>query len=345
MENRVVLLGAGASNGAREEPRPPLGKELHQRVLRYFEKTYNDWHRWENEPGTKWKYEHGSEIVRQRLKDHLKNASSYESLADTLLREGKTPDLTKLNYLLARYMTPPVNQDPKVDDSFLEKPDLFDEWLKKTVRKRENLKYFTIITLNYDCLLERAICRFFKPDKKERQCLCTHVHYPFIGGSEPGVEVLKLHGSINWIGDSQGKPGRNGVSLPIVLDGTKKTSTYKNIKVVSTCFGETDDRDPSEILIATYAHGKPLHANPTIFQDIRKKAIKKISEGQKIEIIGVHIPLTEQDDPTLWELFQSMRGKNVDFINPSEKEKTLAKLRFGFNPIKKSFKEFVDSQS
>jgi hypothetical protein len=35
----------------------------------------------------------------------------------------------------------------------------------------------------------------------------------------------------------------------------------------------------------------------------------------------------------------------VDFINPSEEENNLAKLSFGFNPIKKSFKEFVDSQS
>jgi hypothetical protein len=71
----------------------------------------------------------------------------------------------------------------------------------------------------------------------------------------------------------------------------------------------------------------------------------RISKAQSVEIIDIHIPQNKQDDPTLWELFQTLQGKNVDFINPSEEENNLAKLSFGFNPIKKSFKEFVDSQS
>jgi hypothetical protein len=338
MITNVVIFGAGASFGARMPPTgPPLGKELHQWVLRYFEKKYNELHLWENEPGT--------EIVRQRLKDHLKNASSYESLADTLLREGKTADLTKLNFLLAAFMTPPVNQDPKVDDSFIEKRDVYDEWLNIRVGNRENLKNFTFITLNYDCLLERAICRtFFTREELEKQCLCTHVHYPFIGGPETGVEVLKLHGSINWIGDSQGKPGRNGEFFPIFIDGAKKISTYKNIEVVPTYMGKPDDRNPSEIIIATFAPGKPPQANPQLFQEIQSRAMKKISEAQSIEIIGVHIPPDKQDDPSLWELFQALRGKKVDFINPSEEENHLAKSLFCFNVIESTFRELVDSK-
>lgn len=239
-------------------------------------------------------------------------------------------------------MTPPLNQDPKVDDAFVEKPDVYDEWLKKMFKNMDDLKDFAFITLNYDCLLERAICRrFFTPDENEGQSLCTHVHYPFIGGPETGVEVLKLHGSINWFGDSQGKPGRNGVSLPILLDGTKKTSTYKTIDLIPTYMG----RDPEELVMATYAPGKPHHANPQLFQEIQSRVMERISEAQKIEIIGVHIPQKKQDDPTLWELFQTLQGKNVDFINPNEEEYNLAKLNFNFNPIKKSFKKFVDSKS
>lgn len=67
MEKQVVLFGAGASYGARE-PRPPLGKELHQQVLRYFDKKYNELSAWEPDI---W----DPENVRQLLKNQLKNAS------------------------------------------------------------------------------------------------------------------------------------------------------------------------------------------------------------------------------------------------------------------------------
>lgn len=66
--------------------------------------------------------------------------------------------------------------------------------------------------------------------------------------------------------------------------------------------------------------------------------------AQSIEIIGVHIPPNEQDDPFLWELFQAMSGKEFDFVNPCEEENDLARAQFCFNVIPKSFREFVDSQ-
>jgi hypothetical protein len=70
MRENVVIFGAGASYGARE-PKPPLGKHLHQWVLRYFEKNYDELAQWEQEWGT--------DIDRQILKDKLKNATSYEA--------------------------------------------------------------------------------------------------------------------------------------------------------------------------------------------------------------------------------------------------------------------------
>jgi hypothetical protein len=194
MEKQVVFFGAGASYGARE-PRPPLGKDLHQWVLKYFNKKYDELHDWEQ--GME------SEIVRLKVKRYLENATSYEALANTLWEGNEIDFLVKLNFLLAASMTPPFNLDdpheePRVNDSFVEKPDVYDEWLKNCVKKADHLKDFTFITLNYDCLLERAICRiFYTKEEEERQCLCTHVYYPFIGGSRTGVEVLKLHGSIN----------------------------------------------------------------------------------------------------------------------------------------------------
>jgi hypothetical protein len=341
MEKQVVFFGAGASYGARE-PRPSLGKDLHQWVLQYLNKKIKlDWDFLEAD---------GDIQIIQYLKNKLKVADSFEALAQNLWEGNERAKLFKLNFLLAASMTPPFNknnphEEPRVNDSFVEKLDVYDEWLKSCVKKADHLKNFTFITLNYDCLLERAICRtFFTCDQEEgqcQQCLCTHVRYPFIGGPTTGVEVLKLHGSINWIGDSWGEPGKNGISLPIFLDGSKKISTYKNIKLISTCMG----RDFDELVLATYAPGKHPQANLQLFKDIKKRAIEKIAESQKIEIIGVHIPPNEQDDPTLWELFQLMDGKNVTFINPSEKENKLAKSTFGFNFKNHSFKGYVATQT
>lgn len=275
-----MIFGAGASYGARE-PRPPLGKDLHQWVLRYFEKKYNELHLWENEPGTEWENEPGSEIVRQTLKGKLKNATSYEALANTLWKERKPDLLTKLNFLLAASMTPPLNDlddEPRVDDSFVERPDLFDEWLKKKVRNKGDFRDFTFMTLNYDCLLERAICRmFFTPDEKEGQCLCTHIHYPFIGGPETGVEVFKLHGSINWIGDPLGNPDRNGVSLLVFMDTSKKIS-YKDINVVPTYHGRVDLQNPDERIMATYAPGKHFRQTQ---ESSNKSVVSQLKESLK----------------------------------------------------------------
>jgi hypothetical protein len=86
MEKQVVFFGAGASYGARE-PRPPLGKDLHQWVLKYFNKKYDELHDWEQ--GME------SEIVRLKVKRYLENATSYEALANTLW-EGNETSYVKL---------------------------------------------------------------------------------------------------------------------------------------------------------------------------------------------------------------------------------------------------------
>lgn len=194
MKKQLAFLGAGASYGARENPSPPLGKGLHKWVLKNLNNQIKK---------EQCLLEANNKLpIIQKLKSRLGKAHSYEDLAKLLHNTGERDCLMELNFRLAAFMTPPLNstnenEEPRIDDSFIETPDLYDEWLKKVVKK-ENLENFAFITLNYDCLLERAICRtFFTPEKEEGQCLCTHVHYPFVGGPKTGIEVLKLHGSIN----------------------------------------------------------------------------------------------------------------------------------------------------
>lgn len=343
MKKQVAFFGAGASYGARNNPSPPLGQDLHTWVVKYFERKYDELDVWTKEP---WLESFRDEVIHD-----LNNSISFETLANKLWCEKKISHLEKLNFFLAASMTPPFNLDdpheePRVDDSFFEKSDVYDEWLRKNVKKIDKLKDFTFITLNYDCLLERAICRtFFTGNSEEKQCLCTHVHYPYINGPTNGPEVLKLHGSINWVGDPLGTQGSEEEPLSISID-EDGLCEYKKIEMVRSCLDNAENsslQDTVELVIATYAPGKPPQANPIIFQYILDRAMKRVLEAQKIKIIGVHIPCNEQDDSSLWELFQALQGKNVDFINPNEAENKQATDIFGFHSIKMSFKEYVDS--
>src|SRR6185437_733223 len=79
----------------------------------------------------------------------------------------------------------------------------------------------SFITLNYDCLLERAICRSYhqEPDATAQQCLCEHVNYR-LDDSPSGIEVLKPHGSISWAADVTLGDGTLQKDSPIPIVGT-----------------------------------------------------------------------------------------------------------------------------
>ena len=119
----LFLFGAGASAGARH-PSPPLGHQLHEYVRRYLEEA-------EDKLSILEEPQDGIETdqVRQELKEYLHSAQSYESLVDKL-RVADEPLVKKLNLLMAYSLSPPINDDPKVDDEFVEKPDEYDELLR-----------------------------------------------------------------------------------------------------------------------------------------------------------------------------------------------------------------------
>lgn len=106
---------------------------------------------------------------------------------------------------MAYALTPPINDNPKVDNAFAEKTDLYDHFFLKHFSNRETLQATCLITLNYDCLLQRALCRCYHRslDPNELQCLCSRIDYRLHPppNNIPGIEVLKPHGSINWIPD------------------------------------------------------------------------------------------------------------------------------------------------
>lgn len=329
---KLFLFGAGASNGARN-PSPPLGSQLHGYVSGYLCQSWSELGILE-EPNDCTR----TEDVRCELKQHLSDAVSYESLASKLLGAGQNDLLKKLNLLMAYTLTPPINDDPKVDDAFIEQQDIYDDFLTIKFRDSEELKTTSFITLNYDCLLERAICRslFKGPQHGEMQCLCKHVNCQLTDNGS-GVEVLKPHGSINWVHDTSDydKP-INGKSIPIEVriepDGVL---SWKNITRVHSPIGHED------IVIAHYVRGKKPQANTGLLEKIRELALARVQEASSIVIIGVHIPDDSSDDPFLHELLKSMKGCPVDYVSPDAGDIQRASSRHGFKTFQCGFDQYV----
>ena len=338
--NRVVLFGAGASHGARE-PRPPLGKGLHCYVRKYLLKAWTELREIEDGDGSR------TDEIRKKLEQRLKNESSFEYMADKLLAEEEKDLPGKLNYLMACALTPPINDDPRVDDAFIEQPDIYDEFLRSRFSSREKLEKAAFITLNYDCLLERAICRFLNESQDgEDQCLCKHVNY-WLTEDGSGIEVLKPHGSINWVHVTSDYGPLKNNCIPTDRVEPDEVMSWTNIKSFPSPKGRGDGDD---IVLAHYAPGKKAQANPGTLLKIRKLALKRVENADVIEVIGVHLPTDPTDDPFLSEILDLMKNRvmagicKVDHITPDPLEIEKARSTFNFNPIQETFGEYVDKQ-
>lgn len=350
---RVVLFGAGASHGARDEARPPVGNKLHEYVAAYLEKKFRELREWDSHDVTtdSMTATHG---VRNKLKQLLANAQSYEGLAGRLSECNEWNLLTKLNFLMAGAMTPPLfpltpDDEPRVDDSFIEQRDVYDAFVEKRFATSEEWAKTSFITLNYDCLLERAICRvlFKGPQEGESRCLCRHVNYCLRAEGDQPIEVLKPHGSINWVGDLVGSANNEGTILITHSLEPDGRPSYKQVQSVPSSIR----RDPDELIIATYAPGKRPQANPELLSSIQERSKSRAQGALLVEIIGVHLPTGDAiEDPFLSDLLELMANKvktgcRVIYVNPNEAEIKIAEDQYHFETVPLKFREYVETES
>ncbi|CAI4033909.1 hypothetical protein DNFV4_04351 [Nitrospira tepida] len=337
---RVFLLGAGASHGART-PRPPLGTTLHQYLIRYLKAAWDELKQLEDDDGTI------SSSVRDELQKHLASTTSFEVLAGALQDSGNFQLLQKLNFLAACALAPPVNDDPRYDDAFIEKPDVYDRLLSHVFATCGSAKDISFITLNYDCLLERAICRYMEAvdGSAGLGCRCALVNYmlPGYGGK---VEVLKPHGSINWMPDILMGDGTLTENQPVPLtmrirhDGSQ---SYKRIAVVdSPKHGESED-----VLIAYYAPRKWSKVNLDTLEIVRGIACERISHAQEVTVIGVKLRSDPLDDPFLSRVQVLLQAKarkfsgSVTYVSPL-RDDALTAQAFDFSTQEVTFEEYVE---
>ena len=335
----LFLFGAGASHGARPVDSPPLGATLHSYLLNYLYLPKAELGILE-EPadGTR------TDKTRSHLKQRLEATNSYEQLVDQLRQQGERDLLEKLNLLMAYTLTPPIKSDPKVDDAFVEKEDLYDRFLLKYFPGRETLQTACFITLNYDCLLERALCRCYHhpPDPKELRCLCSHIDYQLHPPSNdiPKIKVLKPHGSINWIADVT-RGDQPHVQDPVVIIDQDDAEEWTRVNVVDS----PQHKGHAKIAVAHYARKKEAQINADLFKAIRGLSLEQVERSTTITIIGIHIPNSPVDDPFLDDFFdlakhRTQTGLPVYFVNNCDSElRKASSMRF--IPKKCTFEEYV----
>lgn len=335
---RVVLFGAGASYGGGRESRPPLGINLHNYVRNYLGTAWSDLKGLEEDDGSR------TCCVRKELDRRLQEAISFEALVNELLEQQNLSLLKKLNVLMAYALAPPVKGDPRVDNAFVEQPDMYDSFLSKNFSASGSIQSTSFITLNYDCLLERAICRFYcqESDPIAQQCLCEHVNYR-LNDNSSGVEVLKPHGSINWVADETLGDGTIQEGIPIPIVGVvHQGHTMEWTKVDALRFPK------KPIVLASYAQLKIPQANPNLLQKIRNLASERMHDAEFVEIIGVHLPLDPFDDPFLSDLLTAMKrntqaGRKVVYVNPDPRGIMRARGHYLFETVEKTFQDYVTS--
>lgn len=337
---RVVLFGAGASHGAGREPRPPLGFQLHNYVRDYLKAVWSELNDLEDSDGSR------TCRVRKELDRRLDGAISFEALVEDLFVQQNFSLLQKLNALMAYALTPPINDDPRVDSSFVEQPDMYDSFLSKNFPSSGLIRNASFIILNYDCLLERAICRSYhrEHDPIAQRCLCEHVNYRLDDNSS-GIEVLKPHGSINWAADVTLGDGTLQRDSPIPIVGTicqGHTMEWTKVDPLRSPKGHID------IVVAHYAPLKIPQANPNLLQKIRTLANDRTRDAAFIEIVGVHLPSDPSDDPFLSDLLEAMKHNvqadcRVVYVNPDPKEIIRARDYYHFETIEKTFQDYVAS--
>ena len=336
----VVILGAGASHGARERPAPPLGNDLLDYLESYLHFVEEETAR--NSSGLPFREAGKLDKLRRLLDKANEHGWTYERLVEDELGkdDADNESLSLLNYLLVAAFSPPsASYNPPIqwlDQAFSDRQDLYDEFLSQMKAKGFISEGLIFITLNYDILLEQAIVRAHGAFNYMLPSLSCNRGYP----------VLKVHGSINWWGIfdlTRISLGDHRVPLDIAFVGQGRR--YNKIEVKPDSYEACISDDAGEPIIAHYAQGKPAYVNAEILAGIRKEAIARCTGATEALIIGVHPPVSPQEDETLWQLFNRLKARQVPtrYVGPSPDTDTVAEM-WQFPPVPRTFRDFVQRE-
>lgn len=349
MRKKLLVIGAGASYGARENDRcikvrPPLGLDL----LNFLRICLDDLQQGRI-PGA---IHNGAQSVFEESEikeiEQLLNLSgilgieSFEKWANIILAGSRYfHNMWLINRFLAYALAYPC-ADKLPNHAFSEKQDLYDELIKKAILP--NPRDWSVISLNYDCLFEQALSRLNIP---------WRYHGVKLGSrnrderNRDGIPVYKIHGSINWF------PAESEVSK-LNLDPRTKQVNLELGPVFSCELAEVlTELSPSvgaAPIIAFYSELKPAMQCARAIQQIRRDANKVTARCGAALVIGVR-PLTRKtDDSVVFEIFKKLGTLDADgsiltkYISVSAEDLEIAskKYRLRTSSLKRaSFYDFL----
>ena len=208
-----------------------------------------------------------------------------------------------------------------------------------------------VVTLNYDILTEEALCR-----------LGRKFYYPGVSTEQEstGVQVYKLHGSINWrqvtaigigatIEIARENANRNRIEYGTALGHSRLTSRETGGNYIPPD-GRTNliltlknSHNTADAIMAIYGTGKPVATNPTCLERVRKSCLSFIQQqgDADVTIIGVRPPSGQVDDPTLAQLFDALSKTSGrrHYVGPAIDHCDAAR-DMGFDPWRLSMHDF-----
>ena len=172
----------------------------------------------------------------------------------------------------------------------------------------------TVITFNYDRLIERAmqmaeIDDFEKVLGEERVTWLSMLRsvptFPPIrertsGGLNPSIQLLKLHGSLNWFwvtGDASGLT----LSHWELDDDNEGRHRY------------LPGREP--FVVPPAASKSAFFRNP-VMSDIWRRSAAALREAKRVALVGYSLPLTDLVSASMVSETLSRTGVDIDVVNP-----------------------------
>ncbi|WP_373975016.1 SIR2 family protein [Chitinibacter sp. SCUT-21] len=246
----TLLFGAGASYGSgRCFPHaPPLGNDLFQKLIEL----------------------NGAFALLDDDSKQVFIDKGFEAGMATVDNDSRV--INPLQKELACYLS-----------SFTVAPD--NAYVRLCMKLRNSLAQITIVTLNYDLLIEQAL-----------QMHGLDIDY---NCSNAGVNLIKPHGSSNFLPElprGMSFSGSTMVSCGAFFEGLPTNAVGSHEEVKSWCL---DDRnsDLSPVL-AMYAEGKRVVINPRTILAAQNEYSKRIASSELVVLVGVrYVP----HDNHIWD--------------------------------------------
>lgn len=365
----VLLLGAGASLGARDdaEVRPPLGRQLAGYLLRWLAAnnpelpTVTRWPAFAPNPDPlivgpgPWQNrallaEVRAELEQVAAQDAQSDAPHFEALMERwaqapIRRGGYRGHLEFMQQLLSYAM----NFGNAC--AFLPGRDRFDDLLA-------SFKPSVIVTVNYDLLVEQALARASMRNSHPgipAPAAAGTFRELVSEGEGPIVPMFKLHGSVDWFPVRSGAAGSDKETVEELANanpltprpndavfGDKRTPLHSydtkhtfepydgaNLRILLQ-----DDYNP---VVAIYGRGKPLLRNLQHVRNHREACFEMLTEGGVGRVLAVGIrPVSEGDDPVVHKLtsFLGSTTGRKEYVSPAPDDcKAFEALGFTALPI------------